>query len=46
VIIAAFCLTDEVVEPEMIVVDARNRLLRRLDGTATPEDRVEAAAFE
>jgi aspartate 1-decarboxylase len=30
VIIAAFCLTDEVVTPRMIAVDERNRLLRTL----------------
>ena len=30
VIIAAFCLTDEVVTPRMIAVDERNRLVRTL----------------
>ena len=30
VIIAAFCLTDEVVTPRMIAVDDRNRLVRTL----------------
>ena len=43
VIIAAFYLTDEAVEPQMIVVDERNRFVRRLDATATPEDRLEPA---
>lgn len=38
IIIVAFCLTDEVVEPQMIVVDERNRFVRALDGTTTPED--------
>jgi aspartate 1-decarboxylase len=46
VIIAAFYLTDELVEPQMIVVDEHNRFLRRLDGTATPEDRLEPAAID
>ena len=30
VIIVAFCLTDEVIEPEMIAVDDRNRFVQRL----------------
>ncbi len=35
VIIVAFCLTDEVVVPQMIVVDAKNRFVRSLaDGPA------------
>jgi aspartate 1-decarboxylase len=34
VIIVAFCLTDEVIEPEMIAVDERNRFVRRLRVTA------------
>ena len=33
VIIVAFCLTDEVVVPEMIMVDERNRFVRRLETT-------------
>jgi hypothetical protein len=37
VIIVAFCLTDEVVTPDMIVVDDRNRFVRRLDGVAMSE---------
>lgn len=40
IIIVAFCLTDEVVEPDMVVVDERNRLVRRLDSSAAPEDLV------
>jgi aspartate 1-decarboxylase len=32
VIIAAFALTDEPIEPQMIAVDERNRFARRLDG--------------
>jgi aspartate 1-decarboxylase len=46
VIIAAFYLTDELVEPQMIVVDDQNRFVRKLDGTATPEDRLEPAAID
>src|SRR5262245_8933642 len=34
VIIVAFCLTDEVVEPEMIAVDERNRFVQRLSVVA------------
>lgn len=37
IIIAAFCMTDEVVEPEMIAVDADNRFLIRLDARRAPE---------
>lgn len=43
IIIVAFCLTDEVVVPEMIAVDDRNRAVRRLDPAAAPEDLVGAA---
>ena len=32
IIIAAFCLTDEPVVPEMIAVDAQNRPVARLEG--------------
>jgi aspartate 1-decarboxylase len=39
VIIVAFCLTDEVVTPQMIAVDEHNRLSRRLHSPA-PEDLV------
>jgi aspartate 1-decarboxylase len=35
VIIVAFTLTDERVEPRMIAVDDRNRLARRLDHSST-----------
>ena len=38
VIIVAFCLTDEPVEPQMIVVDERNRFVRLLDGVGPVED--------
>jgi hypothetical protein len=38
VIIVAFCLTDEPVEPQMIVVDERNRFVRHLDGLGPVED--------
>lgn len=34
VIIVAFCLTDEAVTPRMIAVDARNRFVRDLTGSA------------
>lgn len=37
IIVAAFCLTDEIVEPQMIAVDEHNRFVRRLDGLAAPE---------
>jgi aspartate 1-decarboxylase len=46
VIIAAYYLTDEIIEPQMIVVDERNRFSRRLDATATPEDRIEAVLLK
>ncbi len=36
VIIVAFCLTDEIVAPQMIAVDERNRFVRRLGGMRTP----------
>jgi aspartate 1-decarboxylase len=36
-IIVAFCLTDEVVEPRMIAVDAQNRFQRYLRHSATEE---------
>jgi aspartate 1-decarboxylase len=39
IIIVAFCLTDEIVSPDMIVVDERNRFVRRL--TAGAESLVE-----
>jgi aspartate 1-decarboxylase len=39
VIIVAFCLTDEPVTPQMIAVDAQNRLSKRLYSPA-PEDLV------
>ena len=38
IIIAAFVLTDEVITPRMVVVDARNRILRTLpDHESTDE---------
>lgn len=40
VIIVAFCLTDEPVEPQMIAVDEQNRLERRLHGSGSPRDLV------
>ena len=33
IIIAAFCLTDETIVPQMIAVDAQNRPVARLDGS-------------
>jgi aspartate 1-decarboxylase len=44
VIIVAFCLTDEPVEPQMIAVDDRNRFVRQLDGMSSPEDLVVTSA--
>jgi len=38
IIIAAFCLTDEVVVPQMIAVDAGNRFERQLLSATTPEE--------
>jgi len=38
VIIAAFCLTDEPVEPRMILVDAKNRFVRDLTHADTAVD--------
>ena len=40
IIIAAFCLTDEAVVPQMIAVDEQNRFERQLFGSATPQDLV------
>lgn len=40
VIIVAFCLTDEVIVPEMIAVDERNRFVQRLP--VSTEDLAEA----
>ncbi len=40
VIIAAFCLTDEVVVPQMIAVDAENHFERQLFGATTPNELV------
>jgi aspartate 1-decarboxylase len=41
VIIVAFCLTDEAIEPQMILVDDQNRFVRHLDPLRAPEDFVE-----
>ena len=38
VIIVAFCLTDEAVEPRMIAVDEQNRFVRDLVPNGSPED--------
>lgn len=38
VIIVAFCLTDEPVEPQMIMVDEENRFDRRLYSSTAAED--------
>lgn len=38
VIIVAFCLTDEIVEPRMIAVDEQNRFLQNLVPNGAPED--------
>jgi hypothetical protein len=43
VIIVAFCLTDEPVEPRMIMVDERNRFVRDLVPNGSPEDIQEPA---
>ncbi|MEO8070606.1 MAG: aspartate 1-decarboxylase [Acidobacteriota bacterium] len=40
IIIAAFCLTDEPVVPQMIAVDEHNQLTQVLDGMEAPEDLV------
>ena len=39
VIIVAFCLTDEMVEPRMIAVDEHNRFVQNLILNGAPEDR-------
>ena len=36
VIIVAFCLTDETIEPRMIAVDEQNRFLQNLSSTRDP----------
>jgi aspartate 1-decarboxylase len=41
IIVVAFCLADEIVEPQMIMVDEQNRFVRRLDPLRAPEDAVE-----
>lgn len=38
VIVAAFCMTDEPVDPKMIAVDEDNRFVRWLAGDHAPED--------
>jgi aspartate 1-decarboxylase len=38
VIIVAFCLTDEIVEPRMIAVDEQNRFVQNLVPHGAPED--------
>lgn len=38
IIIAAFCLTDETVVPQMIAVDAENRFARQLLPSTTPQE--------
>jgi aspartate 1-decarboxylase len=38
VIIVAFCLTDERIEPKMIAVDEQNRFLQDLVPNGSPED--------
>ena len=38
VIIVAFCLTDEKVEPKMVAVDEHNRFLQDLVPNGSPED--------
>ena len=43
VIIVAFCLTDEAVEPRMIAVDEQNRFVRDLVPNGSPEDIPEPA---
>jgi aspartate 1-decarboxylase len=40
IIIVAFCLTDEKIEPQMIAVDEQNRFDRRLYGSAGVPDLV------
>ncbi len=43
VIIAAFCLTDEPVQPQMIVVDRQNRFVRNI-ADACPEEVIPSEA--
>lgn len=38
IIIAAFALTDEPIMPRMIAVDERNRFVKQLAGTSSPDD--------
>ena len=38
VIIVAFCLTDEKIEPRMIAVDDQNRFVQNLVPNGAPED--------
>jgi aspartate 1-decarboxylase len=40
VIIVAFCVTDETIVPQMIMVDERNRFTKRLSGMTAPESLV------
>ncbi len=43
VIIVAFCLTDESVDPQMIAVDDQNRLARVLSAIDSPQELVESS---
>ena len=38
IIVAAFCLTDEPVNPQMIAVDEQNRFVMQLPGSPEPHD--------
>jgi aspartate 1-decarboxylase len=40
VIIVAFCVTDETIVPQMIMVDEHNRFAKRLSGMTAPESLV------
>jgi aspartate 1-decarboxylase len=40
VIIVAFCLSDEPIEPRMIAVDEKNRFVRSLTGSEPPQELV------
>jgi aspartate 1-decarboxylase len=40
IIIVAFCLTDETIEPQMIMVDEHNRFVRRLESGSDMQELV------
>jgi aspartate 1-decarboxylase len=44
IIVVAFCLTDEVIQPKMIAVDEQNRFVMQLRGSGSPQDLIGSAS--